>query len=162
MNALNQIILEGNVVKQPEKKDFSGGKVCKIPIAVNRRYKNASGSTVDEVSYFDIATFGSLADTCEKWCPKGRGIRVVGRLKQSTWKSEDGVNHSKVEVVAEHIEFKPFFKKTDNANDDGPKSATSTNVSKNKKAKLEALAQAATDTEAENENDSNEEEEITF
>ena len=40
---------------------------------------------------------------------KGRGVRVVGRLKQDRWVGKDGKNYSKVKVVAEHIEFKPKF-----------------------------------------------------
>lgn len=117
MNSLNQIILEGNVVRQPEKHEAKGHKVCTVPIAVNRRYKNSSGENVDEVSYFNISTFGPVADLCEKWCPKGRGIRVVGRLKQSTWKTEDGKNRSQIEIIAEHVEFKPFKKTIEHESD---------------------------------------------
>ena len=42
---------------------------------------------------------------------KGRDVRVVGRLKQDTWKDENGKTMSKVYVVAEHIEYKPVFQK---------------------------------------------------
>ena len=91
MNQLNSIIVEGNVVRKPEiLKTTSGFKICKIPIAVNRFYKNQNGEGVNEVSYFDIETYKTLADACEKNCDKGRGMRVVGRLKQNRWKSADG------------------------------------------------------------------------
>lgn len=159
MNALNQIILEGNVVRQPEKKEFGNVKVCTIPIAVNRRFKNSEGKNTDEVSYFDIATFGKMAESCEKWCPKGRGIRVVGRLKQNNWKDDNGKNHSKIEIIAEHIEFKPFFKKMENSKkseEDEIKYANS--ISESKKEKLAMLAEAAAATQTEQENS----EEITF
>ncbi len=113
MNALNQIILEGNVVRQPEKKSCkNGASFCRIPIAVNRRYKDNAGGYVDEVSYFDITTFGQTADLCQRWCPKGRGIRVVGRLKQITSQAEDGKKRSSIEIIAEHVEFKPLSKKS--------------------------------------------------
>ena len=108
------IIVEGNVTRKPEKKELPRGThVCMLPIAVNRRYKNHDGAETDEVSYFDIETYGSLADACEKWCPKGRGVRVVGRLKQSRWTSDDGKQRSRVTIIAEHLEFKPFFQKKD-------------------------------------------------
>ena len=114
MNALNQIILEGNVVKQAEKKQSSTGlSIYTFPIAVNRRYKSLSGQTVDEVSYFEVDTFGTLADKCAQWCPKGRGIRVVGRLKQNRWKDESGKMHNSVRIIAEHVEFKPSAAKKD-------------------------------------------------
>jgi single-strand DNA-binding protein len=35
----------------------------------------------------------------------------VGRLKQDRWTSSDGKPHSKVTIVAEHVEFRPDFKK---------------------------------------------------
>lgn len=106
MNALNQIILEGNVVRTPQQKFTPNGKtVCTLPIAVNYKYKNAEGSVTEEVSYFDVEAFGKLAERCSEWCPTGREIRVVGRIKQNRWKDEEGKNHSRVHIIAEHIEF---------------------------------------------------------
>ncbi len=116
MNSLNQIILEGNVVRQPETKGTASGfTVCSFPIAVNRKIKAQDGQFQDEVSYFDIDTFGQLAETCSKWAPKGRGVRVVGRLKQNRWKDEEGKSHSRIKIIAEHVEFKSFNKKPENA-----------------------------------------------
>ncbi len=158
MNSLNSIIIEGNITRQPELKDFAnGGKVCTLPIAVNRRFKTADGNSQDEVSYFDIDTFGNLADVCAKWCPKGRGVRVVGRLKQNRWTDTDGKAHSKVKVIAEHVEFKPYFKKEGeegkvDAEKEGPTSAFAGNPPATKKQKLAMLAEAAAAAEKEVEN----------
>lgn len=146
MNALNQIIIEGNLTRAPEVRNFpNGGKICILPIAVSRMTKAADGSKAEEVSYFEIEAYGNLADACMKWCPKGRGIRVVGRLKQGRWKSEDGKSHSKVTVVAEHIEFKYFNKKDENQNpsEDEPKDAYAGNPDKTKKEHIAMLAQVA-------------------
>lgn len=108
MNNLNSLIIEGNVVKQGSLLEPANGfKVCSFPLAVNRWYKNKNGEGVTEVSYFDIEAYGRMAEICEKQGVKGRGVRVVGRLKQKTWKDEDGKSHSKVFVIAEHIEYKP-------------------------------------------------------
>ena len=151
MNCLNQIILEGNLVRQPEKKTLpTGAAVCTLPIAVNRRYKTGDGSYAEDVSYFDVDTFGGLAEVCVKWCPKGRGIRVVGRLKQNRWKDDAGKSHSRVKVIAEHIEFKPFLKKNPDGSpalqkegEDSPKSADLGTPPLSKKKKLAMLAEAA-------------------
>ena len=119
MNSLNQIILEGNVVRQPEMRGTASGfTVCSFPIAVNRRVKAQDGQFQDEVSYFDVDTFGQLAENCSKWAPKGRGVRVVGRLKQNRWKDEEGKVHSRIKVIAEHVEFKTFNKKQNDDQDD--------------------------------------------
>ncbi len=155
MNALNQIIVEGNVTRKPEKKELPRGThVCMLPIAVNRRYKNHDGAETDEVSYFDIETYGSLADACEKWCPKGRGVRVVGRLKQSRWTSDDGKQRSRVTIIAEHLEFKPFFQKKDDNTEEkleGPESADNGTTGPDKQQKLAMLAEAAAATQSEQE-----------
>lgn len=137
MNAINSIIVEGNVVRTPDLRETPKGTlVCSIPIAVNYWYKNTAGEKVDEVSYFDIETWGGLAENCAKYCPKGRGVRVVGRLKQSRWKDSDGKTKSRVSIVAEHVEFKPFFKKI-NA------SATQEPRSRSDKQELQDLEEAA-------------------
>ncbi|MBO4629796.1 MAG: single-stranded DNA-binding protein [Treponema sp.] len=106
MNQLNSIILEGNVVKKAEfSEPKTGFQVCKFPLAVNRKSKTPEGETKEEVSYFDVETYGEMAESCYKWCDKGLGVRVVGRLKQSRWE-ENNKKHSRVYVVAEHVEYK--------------------------------------------------------
>jgi single-strand DNA-binding protein len=38
----------------------------------------------------------------------------VGRLKQDRWNGTDGKLHSRVTIVAEHVEFRPEFKRETN------------------------------------------------
>ncbi len=107
MNQLNSLIIEGNVTREPEFKETANGhKICNIPVAVNRFYKNTDGEGVNEVSFFNIETFGKMAESCQKNCEKGRGIRVVGRLKQSRWTNSEGKTASRISIIAEHVEFK--------------------------------------------------------
>ncbi len=132
MNHLNSIILEGNVVRQAEfSEPAKGFKVCKFPLAVNRFLKSEDGNGTEEVSFFEIEAYGKVAEYCEKYTTKGRGVRVVGRLKQNRWKDSDGKNVSKVFVVAEHLEYKPIFKKDDSQKDD--KESSSEESSKKEK-----------------------------
>ena len=58
------------------------------------------------------------AEYCHKKAVKGRGLRVVGRLKQDSWKDSEGKLQSRVFVIAEHIEYKPVVNKKD-SNSDG-------------------------------------------
>lgn len=111
MNALNSILLEGNLVRDPEAGETpKGTQFCKFSIASNRYYKQ-EGEKVDEVSYFDVEVWSKLAENCQNNLEKGRGVRVVGRLKQDRWHDEDGKGRTKVKIVGEHVEFKPQFKK---------------------------------------------------
>ena len=119
MNQLNSLIIEGNVTRTPVLREPAEGfKVCNIPLAVNRFYKNAKGEGVNEVSYFDVETYGKMAEVCMKNCDKGRGLRVVGRLKQNRWKSADGKTSSRISIIAEHIEFKKRVTKSEDSETD--------------------------------------------
>lgn len=117
MNQLNSIILEGNLVRDVVLSEpCEGFKKASFTIGVNRWYKNINGEGCTEVSYFDVEGYGPIAQYAEKKATKGRGIRVVGRLKQDTWKDEDGKFHSKTFVVAEHIEYRPMPFSSSDAN----------------------------------------------
>ena len=112
MNPLNSILLGGNVVRQPEIKETAKGTaVCTFSIGSHRSYRSEAGTFDKEVSFFDIEAWGQLAIVCSQQCVKGRGVRVVGRLKQGRWTDTAGKNHSKVTVIAEHVEMKPIFQK---------------------------------------------------
>ena len=107
MNALNSILIEGNATRDAELKATpSGTAVCTFSIASNRSFKKGE-EYEQEVSYFDVETWGKLAEYAGKNLLKGRGVRVVGRIKQDRWTDADGKTRSKVKIVAEHIEYKP-------------------------------------------------------
>jgi single-strand DNA-binding protein len=117
MNNLNSILIEGNLVRDPELSYTSKGTaVCKFSVGCNRAYKQ-DDQLQKEVSYFDVTTWQRLAEVCGEYLKKGRGVRVVGRLKQDRWTDPEGKGRSKVFIIAEHVEFKPQFKNKDG--DDG-------------------------------------------
>ena len=104
MNSLNSILIEGNVVASPQKKESARGTtICNFQIASSRFYRQ-DDTTEEEVSVFDVESWAKLAESCANNLTSGRGVRVVGRIKQY----EDG----KVKIIAEHVEFKPIVKKS--------------------------------------------------
>ena len=107
MNFINQIILEGNVVTDVY---YTIVPVphARVEILSLRSYRDSDGNVAEEKSCFEVEGFGSLAESMKECCMKGRGMRVIGRLKQNRWKDGDGVERGRVFVVAEHVEFKPF------------------------------------------------------
>jgi len=111
MNNLNSILIEGNLVRDPHLRTTTKGTaVCTFSLASNRFYKQDTGFE-KEVSFFEVETWAKLAEACNNRGKKGRGVRVVGRLKQSRWTDEDGKPRSRVAIVAEHVEFRPEFRK---------------------------------------------------
>ncbi len=116
LNNLNSIIIEGNLVRDPLLKTIPNGhQVCSFALASNRFYKQ-NDETEKEVSFFEVETWSRLAETCGQTLKKGRGVRVVGRLKQDRWEDATGKSQSRLKIVAEHVEFKPVFKKNEAGN----------------------------------------------
>jgi len=111
MNNLNSILIEGNLVRDPVYRTTpKGTPVCKFTIASNRFFKQESGLE-KEVSFFDVESWAKLAENCNNLGHKGRGVRVVGRLKQERWQNSEGKDMARIIIVAEHVEFRPDFKK---------------------------------------------------
>ena len=48
----------------------------------------------------------TLGKNCMIYLQKGRGVQVVGRLRQERWTDKDGGNRERIIVVAEHVEFR--------------------------------------------------------
>ena len=121
MNNLNSVLIEGNLVRDPELSYTpKGTAVCKFTVGCNRAFKQ-DDQLQKEVSFFDVTTWTRLAEVCAEYLKKGRGVRVVGRLKQDRWADPDGNPHSRVLVIAEHVEFKPQIKKDGDATAEGEK-----------------------------------------
>jgi single-strand DNA-binding protein len=87
-------------------------------VASNRFFKQDE-ETQKEVSFFEVTTWTRLAEVCGEYLKKGRGVRVVGRLKQDRWTDPEGKPRSRIYVIAEHVEFKPQLKKEDGDAKDG-------------------------------------------
>ncbi len=108
MNNLNSVLLEGNLVKDPELAVVGELKheLAKFTIAVNRYYKDSGGTSKQEVMFIGVDAWGTLGKNCLTYLTKGRGVRVVGRLRQDRWNDRDGAYRDRIYVVAEHVEFK--------------------------------------------------------
>ncbi len=107
MNQLNTLIVEGNLVQDPESKVLaSSSTVCTFSIAINRSFK-VQEKVQEEVCYILIETWGAQAKNCVQYLKKGRAVRVVGRIKQNRWEDKEGNHRERHLIVAEHVDFLP-------------------------------------------------------
>ena len=110
MNNLNTVLIEGNLTRDPQMSNSSSeSSVCRMSLANNRYFslkKDGKDEWKQETSYFTIFVFGPVADACAIHLKKGRGIRVVGRLRQYRY-SDNGMPRERIYIMAEHIEFQP-------------------------------------------------------
>ena len=101
---MNKVFLIGNLTRDPEASTTTSGvSVCRLAIAVNRRFSSADGSR--EVDYFNVTAWRGLADNCSKFLKKGNKIAVSGSIQTRTYDKQDGTKGFAVDIVADDIEF---------------------------------------------------------
>jgi single-strand DNA-binding protein len=77
--------------------------VATFGVAVKHRSRSG-GDAREDVSFFDVVVFGKQGENCAEYLSKGRPVLVEGRLRQRRWEA-DGVKRSKVEIVADNVQF---------------------------------------------------------
>ena len=104
--SLNQVILMGNLTRDPELRQTPNGQnVCSFSLALNRSYKDQQSDEWKEVTdYIDVVAWGSLGERVAEYLSKGRRALVQGRLQSRSWE-QDGQKRSKVEVLASDVTF---------------------------------------------------------
>ena len=103
---INRVTLVGRLTRDPELRHLpSGSPVLQLGVAVNGRQKDEAGNWVDKPNFFDVKVFGNQAEMLSMHLSKGRRIGVDGRLDWSSWEAQDGSKRSKVEVVANTVQF---------------------------------------------------------
>ena len=107
MASYNKVFLMGNLTRDPQVKHLPNQMVvAEFGLAVNRRYKTATGEDKEEVAFVDCSAFGRQAETISQYCTKGKPIFVEGRLKFDTWDDKGGAGkRSKLTVVVENFQF---------------------------------------------------------
>ncbi|MBP5308605.1 MAG: single-stranded DNA-binding protein [Clostridia bacterium] len=101
---MNKVYLIGNLTRDPEISETSGGvHVCRFAIAVNRTYASSDGTR--ETDFFNITVWRQLAENCGKYLKKGSKVAVVGQLQNRSYEDKDGVRRTVTDVIANEIEF---------------------------------------------------------
>ncbi|SEP82361.1 single-strand DNA-binding protein [Treponema bryantii] len=105
MDQMNSLIIEGNVTREVAFHEL-GVPSADFEIGVARQYRDRNNQMQTEVSHFEILCYGNMAENVKRNAILNREIRVVGRMKQECWRDSTGKSHSKVVIIAEHIEYK--------------------------------------------------------
>ena len=106
MASFSKVILLGNLTRDPELRAIpSGSQVCNFDLAMNRVYTTQAGERKEEVCYMTIVVWGKQGENCAQYLKKGRQALVEGHLQQRSWTTPEGQKRSKLEVVAERVQF---------------------------------------------------------
>lgn len=104
--SLNIVAISGNLTRDPELRTTAGGTaVLSFGVAVNDRRQNPqTGEWEDYPNFVDVTIFGKRGSALAQYLHKGMKVSIEGRLRYSSWE-KDGQRRSKLEVIAEEIEF---------------------------------------------------------
>src|SRR5690606_10054060 len=105
MASYNKVILLGNLTRDPELRVTpKGTAICQFGLAVNRKFRDASGSTREEVTFVDIEAWDKQGENISKFCTRGSPLLVEGRLKLDQWDDKtSGQKRSKLKIVLENF-----------------------------------------------------------
>jgi len=110
MSGLNQVVLIGNLARDPELRYTPDGTpVTSFTIAVNRPFINRQGER--EADFVPIVVWRKRAETCSEYLMKGSQVAVEGRLQVRNYEDKDGIRKWVTEVVARRVDFLQRLKK---------------------------------------------------
>ena len=100
---LNQVVIVGRLVKDPELKETENGKkISNITVAIPRSYKNVNGEY--ETDFIDCTLWTGVAESTTEYCHKGDLVGVKGRLQTSSYE-KDGQKKYITSVIVEKVTF---------------------------------------------------------
>jgi single-strand DNA-binding protein len=103
---INRVTLVGRLTRDPVLRHLpSGSPVLEFGLAVNGRQQDSGGQWVDKPNFFDVKVYGNQAEFLSQYLQKGRRVGIDGRLDWRSWEAQDGTKRSKVDVVAQTVQF---------------------------------------------------------
>ena len=105
--SINRVNISGNLTRDPDlRATASGSQILSFGVAVNDRVKDQqTGEWTDRPNFVDCVVFGKRAESLNNLLSKGMKVAIEGKLRYSSWETQDGQKRSKLEVVVDEVEF---------------------------------------------------------
>ncbi len=101
---LNKVMIIGHLGRDPEMRFTPSGRpVTTFSVATSRNWNTSSGEKRSETEWFNIVSWGSLAEICNQYLAKGQQVYIEGRLQTRKWEDDDGNRRNTVEIVAREM-----------------------------------------------------------
>lgn len=102
---LNQISVQGRIVRDPELRRTASGKaVTSFTLACDRDFKNQQTGE-KEVDFLDCVAWGGTGETVAKYFAKGQLAAVSGRLQIRQYTDKNGQNRRQAEILVSNVYF---------------------------------------------------------
>lgn len=106
MASVNQVIILGNLGKDPELKHTQTGKsVATFSVATTDKWKDNNGQWHEKTEWHNIVVWGAKADNCAQYLSKGSSVYIDGKISTRTWDDRDGNKKYKTEIIANEVLF---------------------------------------------------------
>ncbi len=104
MRGLNKVILIGQLGRDPELRYTPSGKaVTSFAVETRRDWFTQDGQKHEEVEWFHVVAWGSLAEICKQHLSRGQQVYIEGRLQTRGWEDSEGRRHYRTEIVASEM-----------------------------------------------------------
>jgi single-strand DNA-binding protein len=98
---LNKVMIIGHLGRDPEMRYTPSGRpVTSFSVVTTRTWTSAEGERHEESEWFNVVSWGNLAEICNQYLSKGQQVYVEGRLQTRGWEDNDGKKHYRTELVA--------------------------------------------------------------
>ena len=102
---LNQIAIQGRLVRDPELRRTNSGKaVTSFTLVCDRDFKNQQTGE-KEVDFIECVAWGGTAEMVEKYFHKGQMAVATGRLQLRDWTDKSGQKRRTAEIIVNSIYF---------------------------------------------------------
>lgn len=106
MAGFQQLIIVGNVGRDPEMKYFpDGSSVCTFSVAVTKRTGRQGEERKEETTWFRVSCWRQLAEIANNYVKKGKQVMIVGTLKARTYTDNSGQAQVSLDVTADQMQL---------------------------------------------------------
>ena len=102
MSSVNEVILVGNLGRDPEVRSFqSGDKIANFSIATSERWKDRqTGERKEKTEWHNLTVRGDgLVRVVEQYLSKGSKVYIEGKLQTRKWQDQSGQDRYTTEIV---------------------------------------------------------------
>ena len=103
----HQTIIVGNLGGDPELRYLQSGQaVCNFSVAVSERWRDRqSGEQREKTTWYRVAAWGGLGETCNQYLARGRQVMVVGNVAARGYINNNGEAAASLDLTARDVRF---------------------------------------------------------
>ncbi|MEO1017951.1 MAG: single-stranded DNA-binding protein [Pseudomonadota bacterium] len=106
---INFFVVDGYVGADPQINIAPDEKAtrARFRIATSRKFQKESGDVVEYTEWFSVVCWGAsyVEKVIQPYVTKGSFVQVMGRVQNTRWTDQDGIERFGVEVVADRIDL---------------------------------------------------------